>query len=99
MDYTSLTALPFARLFHLEARDVAMSLLVESSTTARTERAPVRLADGREGYTATASVFRLDGAAHVRVSITAIEDVRPNIGDDAKLKLLRVLNRSGARGA
>jgi transcriptional regulator PpsR len=93
IDYNSLASQSFAKLFHLETRDAAIALLNDSNSTARTEPIPVRLADGRDGFTIAASVFRQDGTAHVLISLSAVSTDPPLAIDDSKLKLLRVLNR------
>ncbi len=93
IDYAVLAAHPFAKLFHPESRDAAISLLTNSSTSAETGPIPVRLADGRSGFTAAASLFRQDGMTHVLVSLAPAAVERSDAGKDSNLKLLRVLNR------
>jgi transcriptional regulator PpsR len=53
----------------------------------------VRLADGRDDYTASASLFRQDGSTQVLVRLASLRTDAPIAEDDSKLKLLRVLNR------
>jgi transcriptional regulator PpsR len=83
----------FVKLFHPEARDAALALLGDSNPAAKSEPIRIRLADGRDDCTASASVFRQDGIAHVLVRFSALKPDMPIAEDDSKLKLLRVLNR------
>ena len=93
LDYHSLADKPFAKLFHPETRDAAMALLLDSNPPIEPEPMSVRLADGRTGFTAAASLFRQQGAAHVLISLAPVRAEAPVSGDDTQLKLLRVLNR------
>ena len=83
----------FAKLFHPETRDSALALLGDSSAAAISEPMRVRLADGRDDYTASASLFRQDGSTQVLVRLASLRAEAPVAEDDSKLKLLRVLNR------
>jgi transcriptional regulator PpsR len=83
----------FTKLFHAEARDTALTLLNDSTASAQTDPVRVRLADGRNDFSASASLFRQDGATHVLVRLVSPRDEAPLAEDDSKLKLLRVLNR------
>jgi transcriptional regulator PpsR len=83
----------FTKLFHPEMRDSALALLGDSSAAAISEPLRVRLADGRDEYTASASLFRQDGSTHVLVRLASLRTDAPVAEDDSKLKLLRVLNR------
>jgi transcriptional regulator PpsR len=93
VDYATLAGKPLAKLLHPETRDAAMARLVDPNIAERTEAIPLRLADGRTGYTATASLFRQDGGTHVLISLAPARSETTVPGDDARLKLLRVLNR------
>ena len=92
VEYESLAGQSFARLFHPESRDAAGALLIDSNAAARLEPMRVRLADGRDDYAASASVFRQDGVVHTLVRITS---TRPEIKAESETRsaLLRVLNR------
>ena len=91
--HASLAGQPFTKLFHPEARDVALSLLSDSSAALQSDPVRVRLADGRSDFAASASLFRQDGSAHVLVRLLPLSANPPVVEDDAKQKLLRVLNR------
>ncbi len=91
--HSSLTGQSFAKLFHPEARDTAMALLSDMNASAQSEPTRVRLADGRNDFAATASLFRQDGAANVLVRLSSLKPEAPAAEDDTRLKLLRVLNR------
>ncbi len=93
VDYNTLADKPFAKLFHPESRDAAMALLLDPNPSVGAEPMPVRLADGRAGYTAAASLFRQQGTAHVLISLAAVKAESLVAEDDTQLKLLRVLNR------
>lgn len=82
----------FIKLFHPEARDVALALLGNTGTKAG-EAVRVRLADGRSDFTASASVFRQDGVVHILVRLHPLDVSAPVIEDDSNQRLLRVLNR------
>lgn len=90
-DYGSLVGQAFAKLFHPDSRDAALALLSEQST--RTEATPLRLSDGRQGFQASAALFRQDGAVHALVSLSTTQSEPPLPEDEAKQRLLRVLNR------
>ena len=90
--HATLTSQPFIKLFHPEARDIALSLLGDSGATSEGEPVRIRLADGRDDLAASASVFRQDGSVHVLVRLLPLGSSLPVI-DDSKQKLLRVLNR------
>jgi transcriptional regulator PpsR len=83
----------FVKLFHPEARDTALALLGDSNPAAKSEPIRIRLADGRDDCTASASVFRQDGVTHVLVRFSTLKSDVPIAEDDSKLKLLRVMNR------
>jgi transcriptional regulator PpsR len=68
-------------------------LLSAANATAQPEAAPVRLADGRDGYVARVSAYRQDGVTHALVSLAAAKAERPVAGEDSNLRLLRILNR------
>lgn len=89
----TLTGQAFAKLFHPETRDAALALLSDNNASGQSEPVRVRLADGRNDYTATASLFRQDGTAHVLVRLTSLKTEAPVLEDDGKMKLLRVINR------
>lgn len=91
--YASLVDQSFLKLFHPEARDTALSLLSDSNAAAQSDPVRIRLADGSSDYTASASLFRQDGATHVLVRLVSLKTEPAVTEDDAKLKLLRVLNR------
>jgi transcriptional regulator PpsR len=93
LDYSTLPSQPFPKLFHADSRDVALALLNESTGNTRTEAVPVRLADGREGYRATAALFRHENTLHALISLTTAQSEMPIDGDSSKQKLLRVINR------
>jgi PAS domain-containing protein len=81
------------KIVEAEARDTALTLLNDSTASAQTDPVRVRLADGRNDFSASASLFRQDGATHVLVRLVSPRDEAPLAEDDSKLKLLRVLNR------
>ena len=83
----------FTKLFHPETRDSALALLGDSSAVAMSDPLRVRLIDGREDYTASASLFRQDGTTQVLVRLASLGTDVAVAEDDTKLKLLRVLNR------
>ncbi len=93
VDHNSLAGRPFTKLFHEDVRDKALTLLNDSGLRGQTELVPLRLADGRAGISATASLFRQDGAAHVLVSLQKSNVDLPVVGDDSKLRLIRILNQ------
>lgn len=93
MPHGSLAGQSFTKLFHPEARDIALSLLSESGAAARGEPLRVRLADGRNDFAASASLFRQDGSAHVLVRLLPLNAGVPVSPDDSSQKLLQVLNR------
>ncbi len=93
IDYKALPQQIFVKLFHPDSRDIALSLLTESPGNARAEAVPVRLADGRQGFGATASLFRNDNTLHALVSLTNSKAEMPVDDDSSKQKLLRVINR------
>lgn len=93
IDYGSLADKPFAKLFHPETRDAVMALLLDSNPPMEREPMAVRLADGRVGHTAAASMFRQQGATHVLISLAPAKTEAAASGDDTQVKLLRVLNR------
>lgn len=90
--YAALAGQMFVRLFHPEARDIALSLLGESGA-ASGEAVRVRLADGRDDFAASAFVFRQVGSAHVLVRLLPLGASPPAAEDESKQRLLRVLNR------
>jgi len=90
-DYSSLAGQAFGKLFHPDSRDLAGALLVDQTT--RPEPISVRLADGRQGYQASAALFRQDGSAHALISLSAGANEPSLPEDEAKQRLLRVLNR------
>jgi transcriptional regulator PpsR len=92
-DYTTILGQSFAKLFHADSRDAALTLLTDTSGTARGEALSVRLADGRDGFKAAAALFRNDNALNALVSLTPAKVEGPVDGDEAKQKLLRVINR------
>lgn len=90
------SALPgqsFTKLFHGDSRDAAVALLNDGNAAAQSDPVRVRLADGRDTYYATASLFRQDNATHVLVRLLSEGRDAPQQEDDAKRKLLRILNR------
>jgi len=91
-DHEALAGQAFARVFHPESRDAAGALLIDAQGGGRFEPMRLRLADGREDFAATASVFRQDGQVHVLVRIAS---TRTDNSAEAETKstLLRVLNR------
>jgi transcriptional regulator PpsR len=91
--HASLAGQAFTKLFHPESRDAALTLLSDSTAMAQTEPLRVRLADGRNDFSASASLFRQEGATHVLVRLMSLRNDAPLAEDDSKLKLLRVLNR------
>jgi transcriptional regulator PpsR len=93
VEYGSLADKPFAKLFHADSRDAAMALLLDYSASTQAEPVPIRLANGRADCTATASLFRQQGATQVLVSLAVARADQPANGDDGQIKLLRVLNR------
>lgn len=93
MDYHSLAAKPFTKLFHPESRDAVLALLAASGPTIPTEPLAVRLHDGRAGFNATASLFRQDRTTHALVSLSAAKAEPGAAVPDSKMKLLRVLDR------
>lgn len=92
VDYETLAGQTFSRLFHPESRDAAASLLLDSNAGARLEPMRVRLADGRDEYAASASVFRQDGVVHTLVRIASTRAGAAS-DQDTRSTLLRVLNR------
>ena len=92
VDYETLAGQSFSRLFHPESRDAAGALLLDSNAGARLEPMRVRLADGRDDYAASASVFRQDGVAHTLVRIASTRSGTA-AEQDTRSTLLRVLNR------
>ncbi len=93
IDHAALLGQPFAKLFNTDSREAALSLLTDTSGTARSEALPVRLADGRDGFRATAALFRHDNALHALISLTPAKAEGPIDGDESKQRLLRVINR------
>ena len=91
--HASLVDQYFAKLFHPEARDAALSLLSDTGTSSQSELVKVRLADGRSDYAASASMFRQDGTTHVLVRLQSLNALAPVTEDASKIKLLHVLNR------
>lgn len=91
--HTVLGGQPFTRLFHPEARDIALSLLGDTASQSAGEPVRVRLADGRNDFAVSSSLFRQDGAAHVLVRLLPIGAGRPVVEDESRQRLLRVLNR------
>jgi transcriptional regulator PpsR len=92
VDYEQIANQPFIRLFHPESRDSAAALVLDSQSGARQEPMRLRLADGRDEFAATASMFRQDGTVHMLVRIVS---TRSETAAEAETKstLLRVLNR------
>lgn len=92
MDYETIANQPFTKLFHPESRDAAAALVLDSQSGARHEPMRLRLADGRDDFAASASVFRQDGLVHTLVRIVS---TRTDAAAEAETKstLLRVLNR------
>jgi transcriptional regulator PpsR len=90
--YESLSGQQFTKFFHAEARDAALVLLADLGAT-RNEPVRVRLADGRSDFQATASMFRQDGGVNALIRLSSTKEDRAPSDGDAKLKLLRVLNR------
>jgi transcriptional regulator PpsR len=90
--YETLAGHVFTKLFHPESRDEAGALLLESSASSRVEPASLRLADGKVGYLAYASIFRQDGVSQVLVRLASPRSDHADTGD-SESKLLRVLNR------
>jgi transcriptional regulator PpsR len=68
--HASLVDQSFIKLFHPESRDAALFLLSDSNASARSDLLKVRLADGRNDYVASASLFRQEGATHVLVRLS-----------------------------
>ena len=91
--HTVLAGQPFARLFHPEARDVALSLLGDAGSVSGGEPVRIRLADGRDDFALSSSLFRQDGAAHALVRLLPLGAGRTVAEDESSQKLLRVLNR------
>lgn len=92
IDYEQLSNQPFSKLFHPESRDAAAALVLDAQSGTRHEPMRLRLADGRDEFAASASVFRQDGTVHVLVRIIS---TRTDTAAEAETKstLLRVLNR------
>ena len=91
--HTSLHGQSFGKLFHAEARDAAVALLADGHSGAQSEPVRVRLADGRNDYVASASLFRQDGIAHVLVRLSSVLTSAPAADSETKQRLLQVLNR------
>lgn len=83
----------FTKIFHPETRDSALALLGDSNASAISEPIRVRLADGREDFMASASLFRQDGSSQVLVRLSSLRGDAPVAEDASKVKLLSVLNR------
>jgi transcriptional regulator PpsR len=88
--HAALAGQSFNKLFHPESRETALSLLGD---TLPRDPVRVRLADGRDDFAVSASLFRQDGAAHVLVRLLPMGASAPAVEDDSSHKLLRVLNR------
>lgn len=93
VDYSSLPGKSVLKLFHAEARDTVFSVLMDPGAPARGEPTPIRLADGRDGFTVTASPFRHDGTAQVLLSLTATKAESAPSSDEAQRRLTRAINR------
>lgn len=90
---SSLPGQPFTKLFHPEARSTVLSLLSDAGGLTPGEPVRIRLADGRDDFALSASMFRQDGAAHVLVRLLSLSATRPSVEDESSQKLLGVLNR------
>lgn len=91
-DYNGLAGRQIAKLFHDEARDRVASLCNDAASRGQGGPVPLRLADGQGGLTGSASLFRSEGAAHVLISLSKATPDLPVMGDDSKVRLLRILN-------
>lgn len=83
---------PFERLFHAESRERAAALLT-GAAAARRESAVLHVTRDRQACTATASAFRQDGGTQILICLAPERAAVSTSLTDAKLKLLRVLNR------
>jgi transcriptional regulator PpsR len=92
LDNASLPGQAITKLFHAESRDAVLGLMSDQ-TVGRSEAIEVRLADGREGIRASASLFRQDGSVHALISLSSALPDAPLSEDEAKQRLVRVLNR------
>lgn len=93
VDVRSLAGQSLLKLFHPEVRDGILGLFSDQNASARSEPLPVRLADGRDGFKAVASLFREDGAVHAVLSLNSGRIELPVNDDESKGQLLQVLNR------
>jgi transcriptional regulator PpsR len=91
--HTVLAGQPFTKLFHPETRDIALSLLGDTGSQSPGEAVRVRLADGRDDFAVSSSLFRQDGAAHVLVRLLPLGAGLPAAQDESQQKLVRILNR------
>ncbi len=92
VDYGTLAGRQVVRLFHEDTRDRLAALLSDATARGQTEPVPLRLADGRSGFSGVASLFRHDGASHVLLSLAKTAADVPVMADEAKVRLLRILN-------
>jgi transcriptional regulator PpsR len=93
VDSATLIGQLFLKLFHTDSRDQVQTLLGNSVATAQTESIPVRLADGRSGFKAQASLFRQEGMVHALISLSSTQAEPPVSDYESQMKLLRVINR------
>ncbi len=92
-DCNALIGQPFVKLFHADSREAALGMLTATTANAHTAALGLRLADGREDFKATASLFRQDRAVHALISLSSGRVDQPVATDEAQERLLRVLNR------
>lgn len=93
VDFRALGGQSVLKLFHPEYRDAVTALLNDQNSSPRSDPLPVRLADGRDGFRAVASLFRQDGAVYGVLSLSSTRTEAPAADDDSKRQLLQVLNR------
>ncbi|WP_439814967.1 transcriptional regulator PpsR [Zavarzinia sp. CC-PAN008] len=91
--HESLAGKPLARVLQAESGDGGLGVLLDRSTSTRSGPVAVRLADGRDGFVAAASLFNQDGVANVLISLSAQKVPSAADSGEAQRRLLRVLNR------
>ena len=92
LDYSGLSGRQVVKLFHDDARENLINLLNEAGARGQSGAVALRLADGQGGISGMASLFRSEGAAHVLMSLSKTVPDQPVMGDESKVRLLRVLN-------
>ena len=92
LDYSGLAGRQVAKLFHDDAREKLINLLGEAAARGQSASVSLRLADGQGGISGVASLFRSEGSAHALISLSKTTPDLPVMGDESKVRLLRILN-------